>query len=373
MDLYLLLKESIRQNASDLHLTVGIPPMLRVNGNMKAIENLPKLSADLVLELCYSILSQDQRSQFEKNQELDISISVKDLCRFRVNLFIQKGNLAGVFRVIPSRIKTLEELSVPPVVADLARRGQGLVLVTGPTGSGKSTTLAAILDLINEERACHIVTLEDPIEYFHEHKKAIVNQREIGIDSFSFKNALRAVLRQDPDVVLIGEMRDMETIEAALHLSETGHLCLATLHTQSAMQSITRIIDMFPPHQRDQIRTQLSFSLQGIISQRLIPKADGRGRVLALEILVLNQAIRHQIRDDKLHQIQSQIQLGQGKSGMITMNQSLYKLYQSRQILLEDARANSNDLDEFTSMLQNQSIAPTQTKINAVNTPSGYR
>jgi twitching motility protein PilT len=373
MDLLELLKESVRQNSSDLHLTVGRPPMLRVNGLVKAIEGLPILTPQSCFELCYSILNEDQRLSFERDQEIDFSIGVKGLSRFRVNLFVQKGNIAGVLRTIPNRIKTLEDLSLPPVVADLARRGQGLVLVTGPTGSGKSTTLAAMLDLINQEKACHIVTLEDPIEYFHDHKRSIVNQREIGNDTQSFQKALRAVLRQDPDVVLIGEMRDMETIEAALHISETGHLCLATLHTQSAMQSITRIIDMFPPHQRDQIRTQLSFSLQGILSQRLIPKADGKGRALACEILVLNQAIRHQIRDDKLHHIQSQIQLGQGKSGMMTMNQSLYKLYQNKQILLEDARANSNDLDEFTSMLQNQSTAPTQNKINSINTNTAFR
>jgi twitching motility protein PilT len=373
IDLHELLKEAVKLNASDLHLTVGRPPMLRVNGLMKAIDGLPVLTPQSCFELCYCVLNEDQRTTFEQEQEIDFSIGVKDLSRFRVNLFVQRGNIAGVFRTIPNRIKTLEDLALPPVVADLARRGQGLVLVTGPTGSGKSTTLAAMLDLINQEKYNHIVTLEDPIEYFHEHKKSLVNQREIGNDTHSFQKALRSVLRQDPDVVLIGEMRDVETIEAALHISETGHLCLATLHTQSAMQSITRIIDMFPPHQRDQIRTQLSFSLQGIVSQRLIPKADGKGRVLACEILVLNQAIRHQIRDDKLHQIQGQIQLGQGKSGMMTMNQSLYKLYQNKQILLEDARANSNDLDEFTSMLQNQSTAPTQNKINSLNTPVGFR
>ncbi len=373
IDLHELLKEAVKLNASDLHLTVGRPPMLRVNGLMKAIDGLPVLTPQSCFELCYCVLNEDQRTTFEQEQEIDFSIGVKDLSRFRVNLFVQRGNIAGVFRTIPNRIKTLEDLALPPVVADLARRGQGLVLVTGPTGSGKSTTLAAMLDLINQEKYNHIVTLEDPIEYFHEHKKSLVNQREIGNDTHSFQKALRSVLRQDPDVVLIGEMRDVETIEAALHISETGHLCLATLHTQSAMQSITRIIDMFPPHQRVQIRTQLSFSLQGIVSQRLIPKADGKGRVLACEILVLNQAIRHQIRDDKLHQIQGQIQLGQGKSGMMTMNQSLYKLYQNKQILLEDARANSNDLDEFTSMLQNQSTAPTQNKINSLNTPVGFR
>jgi twitching motility protein PilT len=351
MDLRQLLEAVVKQGASDLHITCGAPPTIRVNGLMKPIRGIPVLSPNDTEQICFTILTPDQRVHFEERRELDLSIGVKGLCRFRVNLFVQKEAVAGVFRVIPSSVKRLDDLGLPSAINDLARRTSGLVLVTGPTGSGKSTTLASVVDLINAERACHIMTLEDPIEYIHTHKKSLINQREVGIDTASFKTALRGVLRQDPDVVLVGEMRDLETVEAALRISETGHLCLATLHTQSAMQSITRIIDMFPVHQRQQIRIQLSFSLQGVLSQRLIPRADGQGRVLAAELLVLNQAIRHQIRDDKLHQIPGQIQMGQGKSGMVTMNQSLMKLYKSRQILLEDARANSNDLDEFTNML----------------------
>jgi twitching motility protein PilT len=361
LSLHTLLLESVREGASDLHLTVAAPPTVRVDGLMRPLSGYPSLTAEQVEELCFTVLSPEQRERFERTQELDMSIGVKGLCRFRVNVFVQKEAVAGVFRVIPSVVRTVEELGLPRVISDLARRANGLVLVTGPTGSGKSTTLAAMVDQVNRERACHIVTLEDPIEYVHTHKRALVNQREIGVDTHSFKDALRAVLRQDPDVVLVGEMRDLETVESALRISETGHLCFATLHTQSAMQSITRIIDMFPPHLREQIRVQLSFSLQGVLSQRLIPRADGRGRVLALELIVLNQAIRNLIREDKLHQIQSMVQMGQGKSGMVTMNQSLMRLYQAKLISLEDARANSNDLDEFTNMLvslQGQGATP---------------
>ena len=351
MDLRSLLQLVVDQGASDLHITNQSAPVLRIDGKMKPIDGLVPLTPKETARLCLSILTPEQRNQFESKRELDISIGVKGLCRFRVNLFVQKEAIAGVFRIIPTQVRPLEELGLPMSVNELARRSSGLVLVTGPTGSGKSTTLAAIVDQINRERACHIVTLEDPIEYLHHHKRALVNQREVGVDTHNFKGALRAVLRQDPDVVLIGEMRDLETVEAALRISETGHLCLATLHTQSAIQSITRIIDMFPVHLRNQIRVQLSFTLQGILSQRLIPRLGMKGRALAAEVLVMNQAIRHMIRDDKLHQIYGQAQLGQGRSGMMTMNQSLAKLYQSRQISLEEARSNSPDIDEFSSML----------------------
>ena len=351
MDLYSLLKLVVDEKASDLHLTVDSAPVLRIDGQMKPVMGMTRLTPKNTAQLCLSILTPEQKSAFEKRRELDLSIGVKGLCRFRVNLFVQKEAIAGVFRIIPTDVRPLEELGLPPSVIEIARRSAGLVLVTGPTGSGKSTTLAAIVDQINRERACHIVTLEDPVEYLHNHKKSIINQREIGIDTLNFKDALRAVLRQDPDVVLIGEMRDLETIEAALRISETGHLCLATLHTQSAIQSITRIIDMFPTHQRNQIRVQLSFSLQGILSQRLIPRLGMKGRALSSEILIMNQAIRHMIRDDKLHQIYGQAQIGQGRSGMVTMNQSLLKLYKTREISLDEARANSPDVDEFTSML----------------------
>lgn len=351
LDLHTLLIEAVREGASDLHLTCAAPPMVRVDGTMRPLGQRAVMSPEEVEQLCFTILTPEQLERFESTRELDLSIGVKGLCRFRVNLFVQKEAVAGVFRVIPSQVRHIEELGLPTVVSELARRASGLLLVTGPTGSGKSTTLASVVDQINRERPCHIMTLEDPIEYVHTHKRALVNQREIGVDSNNFGSALRAVLRQDPDVVLVGEMRDLETVESALRIAETGHLCLATLHTQSAMQSITRIIDMFPLHLREQIRVQLSFSLQGVLSQRLIPRADGRGRVLAVELIVLNQAIRNLIRDDKLHQVQSMVQMGQGKSGMVTMNQSLMRLYRAKLITLDDARANSNDLDEFTSML----------------------
>lgn len=351
MDLRGLLQLVVDEGASDLHITNDSPPVLRVDGQMTPVSGANRLTPRDTARLCLSILNPEQRASFEATRELDMSIGVKGLCRFRVNLFVQKEAIAGVFRVIPSNVRPLEDLGLPPSVSELARRSAGLVLVTGPTGSGKSTTLAAIVDQINRERPCHIVTLEDPIEYLHDHKRALINQREVGTDTRDFKSALRAVLRQDPDVVLIGEMRDLETVEAALRISETGHLCLGTLHTQSAVQSITRIIDMFPVHLRNQIRVQLSFSLQGVLSQRLIPRLGIKGRALAAEVMVMNQAIRHLVRDDKLHQIYGQVQLGQGASGMLTMNQSLVSLYKTRQISLDDARANSPDIDEFASML----------------------
>ena len=351
MDLRELLQAVVDEGASDLHITSDSAPVLRIDGLMKPISGIPRLTSKETARLCLSILTSDQREQFMNTHELDLSIGVRGLCRFRVNLFIQKETVAGVFRVIPSHVKPIEDLGLPQSVSDLSRTTSGLVLVTGPTGSGKSTTLAAIVDQINRERSCHIMTLEDPIEYLHQHKQSIINQREVGADTKDFKGALRAVLRQDPDVVLIGEMRDLETVEAALRISETGHLCLATLHTQSAIQSITRIIDMFPVHLRNQVRVQLSFTLQGVMSQRLIPRLGLKGRALACEVLIMNQAIRHLIRDDKLHQIYGQAQLGQSHSGMITMNQSLIKLYQARQISLDSARTHSPDIDEFTSML----------------------
>ena len=351
MDLRALLQMVVDEGASDLHITSDSAPVLRIDGQMRPISGQPRLTPQDTAQLCLSILSPEQRVEFIETHELDCSIGVRDLCRFRINLFIQKEAVAGVFRVIPSQVRPIEELGLPSSVSELSRNTAGLVLVTGPTGSGKSTTLAAMVDQINRERASHIITLEDPIEYLHYHKKSVINQREVGSDTHDFKNALRAVLRQDPDVVLIGEMRDLETVEAALRISETGHLCLATLHTQSAIQSITRIIDMFPVHLRSQIRVQLSFTLQGIMSQRLIPKLGMKGRALSCEVLVMNQAIRHLIRDDKLHQIYGQAQLGQSASGMMTMNQSLMQLYKTRQISLDDARNNSPDVDEFTSML----------------------
>ena len=354
IDLHLLLRQMVTLQASDLHLTVGLPPTIRVNGSLRPLEGVRALKAADTQALCGMILDHEQRSRFEAEQELDFSFGVKGLCRFRVNLFVQRGAVAGVFRAISTHVPSMEELGLPKVVGDLARSSSGLVLVTGPTGSGKSTTMAAMIDLINRERASHIITFEDPIEYYHAHKRSLVNQREIGLDTADFKVALRSVLRQDPDVVLVGEMRDLETVEAAIRISETGHLCMATLHTRSAVQSINRVIDMFPPHQQQQIRVQLSSSLQGVLSQRLLPRADGSGRALAIEALLLNTAVRHLIREDKTHQIYGQMQMGQSKYGMQTMNQSLFQLYRRRHILLEDARVASNDLDEFTTMLVSQ-------------------
>ena len=354
IDLHELLQRMVARRASDLHLTVGLPPTIRVNGSLTPLEDLRALTAEDTQQLCTLILNDTQRERFAAQQEIDLSFGVRGLCRFRANLFVQRGAVAGVFRAISPHVPSMEELGLPSIVGELARRPSGLVLVTGPTGSGKSTTMAAMVDLINRESASHIITFEDPIEYYHSHKRSLVNQREVGLDTEDFRVALRAVLRQDPDVVLVGEMRDLETVEAAIRISETGHLCMATLHTHSAVQSINRLIDMFPPHQQQQIRAQLSFSLQGVMSQRLLPKADGTGRALALEVLVMNTAVRHMIREDKTHQIYGQMQMGQSKYGMQTMNQSLFQLYRRRQILLEDARAASNDLDEFTTMLVSQ-------------------
>jgi len=306
-------------------------------------------------QLCYSVLTDSQKHKFEEDNELDLSFGVKGLSRFRGNVFVQRGAVAGVFRVIPYKILTFEDLGLPPVVRELAEKPRGLILVTGPTGSGKSTTLASIIDFININRHEHIVTIEDPIEYLHPHKGCLVNQREVGADTKGFKNALKYVLRQDPDIVLVGELRDLETIEAALTLSETGHLCLATLHTNSCAQTINRIVDVFPPYQQAQIRAQLSFVLEGVMSQTLIPKIGG-GRCLSLEIMVPNPAIRNLIREDKVHQIYSQMQVGQDKYGMQTMNQSLYALYSRRQISLDDAVGRSSDPDELKQMINNPTM-----------------
>jgi twitching motility protein PilT len=288
---------------------------------------------------------------YEENNELDFSFGVKGLSRFRGNVFTQRGAVGAAFRTIPYRIPGFQELGLPPVVAKLAEKPQGLVLVTGPTGSGKSTTLAALIDKINAERHDHIITIEDPIEYLHEHKICIVNQREIHADTKSFKTALKYVLRQDPDIILIGEMRDLETIESALVIAETGHLVFATLHTNSCAQTINRIIDVFPPHQQPQVRAVLSFVLEGVVTQQLIPKASGRGRVLGVEVMVPNPAIRNLIREDQVHQIYSQMQVGQEKFGMQTMNQSLLSLYKRRLISKNEAFRRSPNLDEFEQMM----------------------
>lgn len=349
-NMHQLLKAMIEKGASDLHVTTGSPPQLRIDGKLHPLK-MPPLSPQETKQLCYSVLTDAQKHKFEETNELDLSFSVQKLSRFRGNVFIQRGNVAGAFRAIPFKILSFEELGVPPVVAELAKKPRGLILVTGPTGSGKSTTLASIIDSINQERNEHIVTIEDPIEYLHPHKGCIVNQREIGSDSESFKAALKYILRQDPDVVLIGELRDLETIEAALTVAETGHLAFATLHTNSAIQTINRIVDVFPPYQQSQIRQQLSFVLEAVMCQTLLPRANGPGRALALEVMVPNSAIRALMRDDKIHQIYSAMQMGQGKSGMQTMNQCLASLVNRRLVDVESAKGRSPDIEELQALI----------------------
>jgi len=346
-----LLKRMVDTGGSDLHITTNSPPRIRVHGELKPCEDLPPLGPGETKQLAYSVLTDAQKHRFEETLELDFSFGIKNIARFRGNLFNQRGATAGVFRIIPFEIKTFEQLQLPPVLRKLCERPRGLILVTGPTGSGKSTTLATMLDLINLTRHEHMITIEDPIEFIHPHKKCLVNQREVHSDTQSFANALRAALREDPDVVLIGEMRDLETIEAALRIAETGHLTFGTLHTNSASSTINRIIDVFPAHQQSQIRAQLSLVLEGIMCQALLPKADGKGRAMAMEILVPNPAIRNLIREDKIHQIYSSMQTGQDKYGMQTFNQSLLTLYQMKQITLETAVARSSNADELQDMI----------------------
>ncbi len=345
-----LLKTTVEMDGSDLHLTTGTPPQVRVHGELQRLP-LPDLSAAETQQLAYSVLTDAQKKRFEETLELDFSFGIRGLARFRCNVFSQRGAIAAVYRLIPERIRNFEELGLPPVLAQLAERPRGLVLVTGPTGSGKSTTLAAMLDKVNIERRGHILTIEDPIEYIHQHKGCLVNQREIHSDTQGFGPALRAALREDPDVVLIGEMRDLETVEAALRIAETGHLTFATLHTNSAAQTINRIIDVFPAHQQAQIRTQLSLVLEGIVCQALLPRQNGEGRVVSLEILVPTPGIRNLIREDKIHQIYSAMQTGQEKYGMQTTNQSLATLFQKRVISLETALAASSLKDELQDMI----------------------
>ena len=315
--------------------------------------NMPSLSPQETKQTCYSILTDTQKHRFEAQNELDLSFGVKGLVRFRANIFVQRGAIAGVFRIIPYEIRNIDELGVPSVISRIGERPSGLVLLTGPTGSGKSTTLASLIDSINTKTHRHIITIEDPIEYLHPHKGCVVNQREVGADTKSFEAALRYILRQDPDVVLIGEMRDLETIQAALTVSETGHLCFATLHTNSAVQTINRVIDVFPAHQQSQVRMQLSFVLECVVSQTLLPRANSPGRVMAVEVMVPNPAIRNLIREDKVHQIYSQMQIGQEKFGMQTMNQSLAELYLKRLITYEDAMGRSSDQVELEGIIRN--------------------
>jgi twitching motility protein PilT len=345
-----LLKSMVEQGGSDLHVTTNSPPQVRVDGHLKPL-SLPPMTPTETKQLAYSILTDNQKHRLEENLEIDLSFGIKGLARFRANIFHQRGAIAAVFRQIPYEIKGFRELGLPAIIEKLCEKPRGLILVTGPTGSGKSTTLAAMIDKINRERAEHIVTIEDPVEFLHSHKKCIVNQREIHADTHGFSESLRSALRQDPDVVLIGEMRDLETVEAALRIAETGHLTFATLHTNSAAQTINRIIDVFPAHQQAQIRAQLSLVLEGIICQTLLPKVGSKGRAMAMEILIPSPAIRNLIREDKVHQIYGMMQTGQAKHGMQTFNQALAALYFKRMITLETAIARSSYPDELQEII----------------------
>jgi twitching motility protein PilT len=350
LNLRALLEEMIQKDASDLHITAAERPKLRVDGDIVDSSVPDVLTPKDTLQLAYSVLTENQKKRFENDDELDFSFGIQNLARFRGNVFKQRGCVAMVIRMIPFNVRTFQELGLPSVLAKLAERPRGLILVTGPTGSGKSTTLAAIIDKINKERKGHIITVEDPIEFIHRHQACIVNQREIGTDTKTFAAALKYALREDPDVILVGEMRDLETVAAALTIAETGHLVLATLHTNSAAESINRIIDVFPSNQQSQVRAQLAFVLEGVITQTLLPKAKGRGRCMAAEIMVATPAIRALIRDDKIHQIYSAMQAGK-KFGMQTMNDALYQLYTSREVSQEECERVSSDPKEFLRMI----------------------
>jgi twitching motility protein PilT len=346
-----LLRKLSELRGSDLHITTGSPPQVRVDGHLRPLETFRVLTSADTKQLAYSVLTDAQKHRFEEKLELDFSFGVKGLSRFRANLFNQRGAVGAVFRAIPYEIKAFEDLGLPAVVKTMCDKPRGLILVTGPTGSGKSTTLAAMIDKINRDRHEHILTIEDPIEFLHNHKNCLINQREVNADTHGFAEALRTALRQDPDVVLVGEMRDLETIESALRIAETGHLTLATLHTNSAASTINRIIDVFPSDQQAQIRAQLSLVLEGIMCQALLPRAEGSGRAMALEIMVPNGAIRNLIREDKVHQIYSMMQTGQDKYGMQTFNQALATLYHKRQITLDVAMQRSSNVDELRELI----------------------
>jgi twitching motility protein PilT len=345
-----MLKSMVEQGGSDLHITTNSPPQIRVDGHLRAL-NVPPLTATDTKQVAYSILTDIQKHRLEEDLELDFSFGIKGLSRFRANVFHQRGAVAAVFRTIPYEILTFNQLKLPAVVEKICEKPRGLVLVTGPTGSGKSTTLAAILDKINKERHEHMITIEDPVEYLHQHQSCLVNQREVHADTHSFSAALRSALRQDPDVVLIGEMRDLETIESALRIAETGHLTFGTLHTNSAAQTINRVIDVFPAHQQSQVRAQLSLVIEGILCQALLPKVGGKGRAMAMEILIPTPAIRNLIREDKIHQIYGMMQTGQAKHGMQTFNQSLASLHFKRHITLQMALARSSNPEELQDLI----------------------
>jgi twitching motility protein PilT len=370
-----MLQKTISSGASDLHLTTGTPAQIRVDGRLRTIDEQVLNAAD-TKRLAYSVMTDGQKHLFEEKWEIDFSFGIKDLCRFRANVFTQRGAVGAVFRIIPFEIKGFESLNLPPVVEKLCEKPRGLILVTGPTGSGKSTTLAAMIDKINRERHEHILTIEDPIEFLHSHKSCIVNQREVSSDTHSFGDALRVALREDPDIVLIGEMRDLETVESALRIAETGHLTLATLHTNSAYTTINRIVDIFPSNQQPQIRAQLSMVLEGILCQSLIPRANGTGRCMAMEILIPTPAIRNLIREDKVHQIYSSMQTGQEKYGMQTFNQSLSHLALNKKISHEDALSKSSNPEELQDLIQRGvglNIQATAQRIQKVEMAGGMR
>jgi len=365
-----LLQHTLQSGASDLHLTINVPAQIRVNGTLRQVNDTVLTPAD-TKRLAYSVMTDSQKHRFEEDWEIDFSFGIAGLCRFRANVFNQRGNVSAVFRIIPFEIKDFKALNLPPVVEKLCDKPRGLILVTGPTGSGKSTTLAAMVDKINQERREHILTIEDPIEFIHMNKNCIVNQREVGLDTHSFSNALRVALREDPDVVLIGEMRDLETVEIALRIAETGHLTLATLHTNTAASTINRIIDIFPAGQQPQIRAQLSLVLEGILCQTLIPRMNSNGRSMAMEILVPTMAVRNLIREDKIHQIYSAMQTGQEKYGMQTLNQALAHLVLTQQIAQEDAVNKSSNSDELLDLIRRGVRLPYDTASRVLQRPGG--
>jgi len=367
-----LLTTMIERGASDLHITNGTYPQIRLHGKLVSLTEFEVLTPQDTQRLAYSVLNEGQKQKFEEQNELDLSFGIQGLARFRANVYRQRGAVAAAIRVIPFKIRTFQELGLPPIVEQMADRPKGLVLVTGPTGSGKSTTLAAMIDKINTERAEHVMTIEDPIEFVHTHKKCMVNQREVFSDTQSFKNALKSILRQDPDVVLVGEMRDLETIEAALTIAETGHLTFGTLHTNSCAQTINRIIDVFPTHQQPQVRAQLSLTLEGVLSQTLISRPDGKGRAMALEVMVMTPAIRNLIREEKIHQIYSAMQAGT-KYGMQTMNQALVQLVQKGLIARDEALGRSTIPDELAQLLSSPAAGVAAAQPAAGGSPFGKR